>query len=59
MHTASSASRTCKRAGVGFGIDGHRADAQPSRGAQDAARNFAAVRYQDALDHGHYILKMP
>ena len=49
-----------QRVAVGLGVDGDGAQAQPARGADDAAGDFAAVGNQDALEHGRpHILKMP
>ena len=36
--------------GVGVGVDGHGADAQPAAGANDAAGDFAAVGDEDRVD---------
>ena len=49
-----------QRPAVGFRIHGDGAQTQPSRGANDAAGDLAAVGNQDALEHGlPHILKMP
>ena len=49
-----------QRAAIGLGVDGDRAQAEPPRGADDAAGDFAAVGNQDALEHGRpHIRKMP
>ncbi len=49
-----------QRATVGFRVHGDGAQTEPSRGANDAAGDLAAVGNQDALEHGlSHILKMP
>ena len=40
------------RARVGFGIDGHRSDAQAAGGLDDPTGDLAAVRDQDFAEHG-------
>ena len=43
--------RHMNRVPVGIGIDGDRLDTHPASGLDDAARNLAAVRNQDFLEH--------
>ena len=43
MRTATSASRTCGRIGVGVAVDGDRADAEAPERPDDAARDLAAI----------------
>ena len=52
MQIASSANCTCKRVGVRLRIDRQRADAQFLAGANDAHGDFAAIGYQDFVEHG-------
>ena len=41
-----------QRTGIGFGIDRHGPDTHPFQGADDAASDRAAIRYQDFIEHG-------
>ena len=39
-------------AGVGIGVDRHRANAEPAGGSGNAAGDFAAIGDQDLVEHG-------
>jgi hypothetical protein len=41
-----------QRAGICFGVDRHGPDTHSFQGADDAAGDCTAIRYQDFIEHG-------